>query len=80
MEPDTWIRDCGEHYEQIAVCVDDLLTLSKDPQNVVGTLMSKHYFKLKGTGHVSYHLECDFGRDKDGTLHFTPRKHIEEMK
>ena len=29
---------------------------------------------------MSYHLGCDFGRDGDGTLHFTPRKCVENIE
>ena len=29
---------------------------------------------------MSHHLGCDFGRDEDGTLHFSPRKCIEKME
>ena len=28
---------------------------------------------------MSCHLCCNFSRNDDGTLHFTPRKHIEKM-
>ena len=34
---------------------------------------------LKGTGHISNHLSCNFGRNDDGTLHFTTKKNIEKM-
>ena len=60
---DTWLKICGENYEHISICVDDLLIASKNPQNVVDTLVKKHHFKLKGTGTMSHHLGCDFGRD-----------------
>jgi Reverse transcriptase (RNA-dependent DNA polymerase) len=30
-EPDTWMRDRGDHYEYIAVYVDDLLITSREP-------------------------------------------------
>ena len=60
--------------------MDDLLTASKDPKSIMSTLSTKHDFKLKGTGPISYHLGCEFGRDEDGTLHFAPRKHTEKME
>ena len=50
MEPDMWLRDCGEYCEHIAFWADDLIMNSKDPQRIVDTLMSKHHFKFKGTG------------------------------
>ena len=80
MEPDIWMRPCGEdHYEYIAVYVDDLLIASKDPKRIIDVSTNKHSFKLKGTGPIPYHLGCDFGRDDDGTLHFAPKKYIETI-
>ena len=74
MEPDIWMRPCGEdYYEHIAVYVDDLLIASKDPKAIIDVLTNKHSFKLKVTGPISYHLGCDFGSDDDGTLHFEPK-------
>ena len=32
-----------------------------------------------GTGPVTFHLGCDFTRDKDGTLSFGPRTYIERL-
>ena len=79
MEPDTWLKDCGDNYECIAVYVDYLLIASKDPKGLVDVLINKHKFKLKGTGPISYHLGYYFGRDDDGTLHFSPRKCTKKM-
>ena len=45
---------------------------SKYPENIVDALENKHHFKLK--------RGCDFGRDKDGAMHFAPRKQIEKIK
>ena len=53
---------------------------STDPQGAVNALTNKHYFKLKGTVPISYHVGCDFGRHGDGTLYFAPRKHVEKME
>ena len=69
---DTWLRDRGEHYECITVYVDDLLIASKVPQTIIDALEKEHKFKLKGTGPVSFHLGCDFFRDKDGVLCYAP--------
>ena len=37
-ERDIWMRDMGDHYEYIAVYIDDLMYLSKDPQAIVDAL------------------------------------------
>lgn len=80
IEPDIWTRDKGDHYEHIAAHMDDLLIESKEPQSIMPTLSIKHEFKLKGTGPIAHYLGCDFGRDDDSTLCFTPRMHIEKME
>ena len=65
MKLDTWLRDFGENYECIYVCVDDLLIASKDLQGVVDALTKKHHSKLKITGPIPCYLGCDVGRDGD---------------
>ena len=77
-ENDVWMKDCGDHYEYIAVYVDDLLIVSKNPQDIVDQLTKTHKFKLKGTGEISFHLGCGYFRDKDGVLCYAPRKCIEK--
>ena len=34
-EPDIWMRDCGDHYEYVAVYVDDLAIASRNPQAII---------------------------------------------
>jgi len=41
-ERNIWMRDCGDHYEHIAVCVDDLLIASEDPSSIIKTLSNEH--------------------------------------
>ena len=79
MEPDIWIRRKDDIYEYVAVYVDDLAFAVKDPQALIDTLTQKYKFKLKGTGAISFHLGCDFGRDDDGTLYMAPNKYIEKI-
>ena len=58
-EPDIWMRDAGNHYEYIAVYVDDLLIASRNPQAIIDSLTNDPVnFKLKGTGPVEFHLGC----------------------
>jgi hypothetical protein len=79
-EEDIWMRDKGDHYEYLAVYVDDLLIASKNPQAIIDSLTSKPVnFKLKGTGPVIYHLGCDYFRDEDGILCVAPLKYIDRM-
>ena len=78
-ENDIWMRDKGDHYEYIAVYVDDLAIASRDPQAIIDCLVNEHNFKLKGTGPIKFHLGCDFSRDKDGVLYYAPLKYIEKI-
>ena len=78
MDPDIWMRHCGDHCERVAVCADDLLIGSKSLSIITDILSKDHAFKLKVTRHVSHELDRGFGRDGDGALHFAPRKNIEK--
>ena len=55
-DADIWMRKQGDHYEYIAVYVDDLLIASRNPQEIIDWLEKKNLFKLKGTGPITFHL------------------------
>jgi hypothetical protein len=55
-EPDIWMRCVDDHYEYIAMYVDNLAISSKAPKAIIDTLMNKYNFKLKGTGEIEYNL------------------------
>ena len=78
-ERDIWMRDKGDHYEYIAVYVDDLLIASKECSSIIKALEDDHSFKLKGSGPVTFHLGCDFFRDSNGNLCYAPKKYIEKV-
>jgi hypothetical protein len=73
------MRPNGEIYEYIAVYVDDLALVMKNPKGFVALLEHKYKFKFKGTGHIKYHLGMDFEVEQDGTLKYTPKSYIEKM-
>ncbi len=77
--PNVWMKHRGDHYEYVAVCVDDLAIASRDPKAITDMLETKYRFKLKGTGPISFHLGCDFERDKDGVLCMKPKKYINKL-
>ena len=80
VEEDIWMRDAGDHYEYIAVYVDDLLIASKNPKAIIDSLEGAPVnFKLKGTGPLEFHLGCNFYRDDEGLLCIAPHKYIERM-
>jgi len=78
-ENDIWMRDCGDHYEYIAVYVDDLLIASKKPQDIITMLEATYKFKLKGSGPAQHHLGCNYRRGQDGTLCMEPKGYIMKM-
>jgi hypothetical protein len=78
-DKDIWMKDKGDHYEYIAMYVDDLAIGSKAPKEITDELENTYKFKLKGTGPIEFHLGCDFYHDEDGTLCFGPKKYIEKM-
>jgi hypothetical protein len=78
-EPDIWMRHVDDHYEYIAMYVDDLAISSKDPKAITDNLMNKYNFKLKGTGEIEYHLGMSFCRNDRNKLCISPQRYIEKM-
>ena len=79
IEPDIWMRKAGNVWEYVAVYVDDLAFCMKQPQEFIDLLTNKYHYKLKGTGEISFHLGCNFFRDKEKILCMAPLKYIEKM-
>ena len=80
-EPDIWMRPMDNHYEYIAVFVDDLCIASRDPQSIINELSDpngEHRYQFKGVGPITYHLGGNFKRDKDGTLAYSAQSYIEK--
>jgi hypothetical protein len=73
-EPDIWMRPNGDANEYIGMYVDDLAIIARNPQEIAGVLMTKHKFKLKGTGPIKFHLKMDFFHDSDGVMCIAPKK------
>ena len=80
-DPCVWLRPNVKenHYEYIAIYVDDLLIAMKEPKTFIDILKSKYKLKIKGDGPLTYHLGCDYTTDPDGTLLATPRKYINKI-
>ena len=78
-DPDVWMRLINDHYEYIAVYVDDLLIASNDPKDILETFKTKYGYKLKGDGVIEYHLGMDFGHNPDGTLYFGLIHYVKKM-
>jgi hypothetical protein len=76
-DPCIWMHQVDDHYEYIAIYLDDLLIASKDPAAIIRALTEDYKFKLKGTGPIVFYLGCDFFGDEEGVLCFAPRKYID---
>lgn len=62
---DLWMRDRGDHYEYIAVMVDDLLIFSKEPLLIIEPLQKIWGYSLKGVGSPEYYSGADIEWDKE---------------
>ena len=79
-DPCIWMRQVDDHYEYIAVYVDDHAIASKDLAGIFRVLTDEDKFKLdEGTRPIEFHFGCDFSRDKEGVLCFAPRKYIDKL-
>jgi Reverse transcriptase (RNA-dependent DNA polymerase) len=76
---DVWIKDCGSHYEYICVYVDDIMHMSKNPQELFDALKDIYNYNLAGVGEPSYHLGGNFFRDSDGTLAWGAQSYVKKM-
>ena len=80
-ESDIWMRDRGDHCEYIATYVDDLTIASRDLQAIIDVLESEpNNFKLKGTGDINVLLGCNFFRDGNGLLCYSPKNYLKKME
>ena len=58
-DSDIWMRKRTDHYEYVAVIVDDLLVLSRNPDQILGPLTDVYGFELKGVGTPEYYSGAD---------------------
>ena len=82
-ESDIWIRDAGDCYKYVGTYVDDLITVCKDPQQLLDKLRGEPFkFKLKGLQSIdgAVHLSAAFSRDKDGVLTMNPSQYIKRIE
>ena len=80
-DPDVWMRPepGGTCYEYIAVYVDDLAIAARHPHAFCNELKKRYNLKLKGVGHLEYHLGCTYKKDPDGTLAADPRRYVNKI-
>lgn len=73
---DLWMRKREDHYEYIAVIVDDLLIFSKNPEEIIEPLQEIYGFELKGVGEPEYYSGADVKKNDDGTWEISARTYI----
>jgi hypothetical protein len=78
-EPDMWLQRNGNVYKYIGVYDDDLAIASAGPKSIIRTLETTYKLQSTGVGSITFHLGCNFNRDKDGTLLYGPKSYVEQM-
>ena len=79
-DPDVWIRDAGDVYEHVVVCVDDVFAALKDPKTFYSRLQSDPWnCKLKNVEEPKCHLGGDFFRDKDGNHCYGAKTYVKRL-
>ena len=63
---DSWIKYAKDHYEYIAVIVDDLLIFSKDGMKIIDQMKEKYGYQFKGVGKPEYYKGADFLFTREG--------------
>ena len=76
---DFWYRPVGNHYEYIAVIVDDLLIFSQDPEAIIKTLENNYKYKLSGVGVPEYYNGADISFDDNGYAQMSAKTYIKNI-
>ena len=76
---DFWIRENTDHYEYIAVIVDDLLVFSKEPEIVIGQLQDIYKYTLSGVGTPEYYNGADISFDGNGYVNMSAKTYIKNV-
>ena len=79
--PCVWLRKVkfSTKYEYVAIYADDILIACTCTSEFIHALKLKHNLKIKGDGHLKYHLGCDYHLDPDGTLVAQPKRYITKI-
>ena len=76
-DPDIYIRDAGDCYEYVAVYVDDLTCVMKDPHTFLDQIRARHLALKDVTDSPDVFLGGSVSRDDDGTLCWGARRYID---
>ena len=76
---DFWYRPVGNHYEYIAVIVDDLLIFSQDPEAIIKTLENNYKYKLGGVGVPEYYNGADISFNDNGYAQMSAKTYIKNV-
>ena len=70
-------KNRDKYYEYVVTYVDDILVMSRKPEEFMETLQKT--FKMKGVGPPSYHLGADFVRHDNGKLSWGSKIYIKNI-
>ena len=76
---DFWYRLNNDHYEYIAVIVDDLLIFSKRQDDITRTLEENYKYKLGGVGTPEYYNGADISFDSNGYTIMSAKTYIKNV-
>ena len=74
VDADLWYHDSGDHYEYIAVYVDDIMVFSRRADQIMAQIQEK--YKMKGVGKHEIYLGGNIGyHDPTGVLYMSAEKY-----
>ena len=76
---DFWIRGRDDHYEYVAVIVDDLLVFSRKPEETIGLLQQIYKYTLTGVGSPEYYNGADITFDNNGHVTMSAKTYIKNV-
>ena len=68
-DSDLWIKRNGDHYEFIAIFVDDVLVFSTNPKKIFDTLQNEFGYEFKDISEPEYYNGADIYFDKETQCH-----------
>ena len=71
-----WMKEKKDHYEFIAVIVDDLLVFSRNAMEIIEKIKKDYKYKLKGVGTPEYYNGGDVSFTKEGLAMLSAKTYI----
>ena len=80
---DVWMKDCGTHYEYVAIYSDDVICASRNPEEFFKRLQTR--YAMKGVGAPEYYLGASVSRvqgsfgERSDTTALSAKTYIKNM-